>query len=118
VDRLFLDANVLFSAAYRKNAGLTLLWGLKGAILMSSTYAIEEARVDLQDGTQRSRLAKLVSRVEMRLFASFGPLPAGIDLPWKDRPILLGAIAAQATHLISGDKHILEGFSERQLLAY
>jgi hypothetical protein len=26
VDRVFLDANILFSAAYRPNAGLRLIW--------------------------------------------------------------------------------------------
>jgi len=29
MDRLFLDAHVLFSAAYRPNAGLLKLWKLK-----------------------------------------------------------------------------------------
>ena len=27
MDKLFLDANILFSAAYRANAGLLRLWG-------------------------------------------------------------------------------------------
>ena len=30
-------------------------------------------------------------------------MPSGIDLPAKDRPILLAAIEAKATHLVTGD---------------
>ena len=38
--------------------------------------------------------------------AETGALPLGIVLPTKDRPILLGAIAVGATHLLTGDvKH-------------
>jgi len=33
-------------------------------------------------------------------------LPGGIALPEKDRPILLAAIEARATHLITGDKRL------------
>ena len=33
-----------------------------------------------------------------------GSLPAGIVLPDKDRPILLSAIRAKATHLLTGDR--------------
>jgi uncharacterized protein len=33
-----------------------------------------------------------------------GKLPEGVSLPEKDRPILLSAIAANATHLITGDR--------------
>jgi uncharacterized protein len=49
MDRLFLDANVLFSAAYRPDAGLGQLWKLEGAILCSSHYALEEARINLTE---------------------------------------------------------------------
>ncbi len=31
------------------------------------------------------------------------PFPEGIELPEKDRPILQAAIAAAATHLVTGD---------------
>ncbi len=31
------------------------------------------------------------------------PLPPGIDLPPKDRPILLAAVRAGASHLVTGD---------------
>jgi predicted nucleic acid-binding protein len=104
VDRLFLDANVFFSAAYREDAGLARLWKLRKVELLSSSYAIEEARVNLREDTQRSRLATLVGGIHVIAMTFSGPLPDGIDLPDKDRPILLGAIQARATHLITGDK--------------
>jgi uncharacterized protein len=102
MDRLFLDANVLFSAAYRPRAGLLRLWKLPNALLCSSRYALEEARANLSTESQRGRLAEL-SEV-LQLFESQGQdLPASISLPEKDAPILLAAIAARATHLITGD---------------
>jgi uncharacterized protein len=102
MDRLFLDANVLFSAAYRADAGLVQFWKLKDVILCSSHYALEEARINLAENAQRRRLAKLARRV--RLFdAAPRKLPSGLSLPEKDTPIMLAAIEAQATHLITGD---------------
>jgi predicted nucleic acid-binding protein len=103
VDRLFLDANVLFSAAYREDAGLARFWKLN-VELLTSAYAVEEARVNLYDDAQRSRLAGLVSGIEVISNTSSGPLPSGVDLPEKDWPILLSAIQSRATHLITGDK--------------
>jgi predicted nucleic acid-binding protein len=100
--RLFLDANVLFSAAYRPAAGLLRFWKLPRAVLCSSRYALEEARANLSTESQRSRLAELSA--ELELFESKGGvLPAGVSLPDKDAPILLAAVASRATHLITGD---------------
>lgn len=117
MDRLFLDANILFSAAYRPQAGLRRLWELDDVELITSSYALQEARVNLQEPEQRERLEQLASTV--RMIASFvnRPLPAGVTLPDKDRPILLAALDAQATHLLTGDfrdfgpyyGHVVEG---------
>lgn len=103
MDRVFLDANVLFSAAYRESSGLRRLWELEGVQLVSSTYAIEEARRNLPEGEPRSRLQMLLASVQQSAEVSDRPLPAGMQLPAKDRPILLGAIRAGATHLLTGD---------------
>ena len=102
MDRLFLDANVLFSAAYQPDAGLLQLWKLKNVVLCASSYAVEEARINLEEEAQRARLEKLA--VVVNLFqASHSRLPQGISLPEKDAPILLAAIEARATHLLTGD---------------
>ena len=102
MDRLFLDANVLFSAAYSAKAGLLRFWNLKNIALCSSRYALEEARINLTDANQRQRLAKPSQALEL-FDGQPGDLPRGISLPDKDVPILLAAIAAKATHLITGD---------------
>ena len=104
MDRLFLDANVLFSAAYRPDSGLLRLWEMSGVELATSEYAAEEARVNLEAGAQRQRLTRLLARVILVSSATSGSLPQTLALPEKDRPILLAAIEARATHLITGDK--------------
>lgn len=101
--RVFLDANVLFSAAWRKDAGLARLWKLPGVQLLSSPYAAEEAARNLDTPAQRERLAHLLTGVELVPDAGAGELPEGVELPQKDRPILLAAIGAAATHLLTGD---------------
>jgi uncharacterized protein len=102
MDRLFLDASVLFSAAYRAKAGLLQFWKLKNVALCSSRYALEEARINLAKDPQKRRLEKLASSIEF-----FDSIPRGLHrgvvLPDKDVPILLAAIAAHSTHLITGD---------------
>ncbi|MGH8501374.1 MAG: PIN domain-containing protein [Gammaproteobacteria bacterium] len=103
MDRIFLDANVLFSAAYRANAGLTRLW-TADVELLTSRYAIEEARLNLAEEIQRDRLEKLLRNVRVVAELTSAPLPQDIDLPEKDRPILLAAMAAKASHLVTGDK--------------
>lgn len=100
--RLFLDANVLFSAAYQRKTGLLQLWTLKSAILCSSRYALEEARINLDEEGQRSRLIGLSRKLHL-YDAVQRRLPRGVSLPEKDIPILLAAISARATHLLTGD---------------
>jgi predicted nucleic acid-binding protein len=102
-DRVFLDANVLFSAAYREGSALAKLWKLDGIRLFTSGYAAEEARRNLTEEGQRRRLAELLRRVEV--IAEVDPRStAGDDrLPEKDRPILRAAVSARATHLLTGD---------------
>lgn len=105
MDRIFLDANVLFSAAYREDSSLRRLWDLKDVVLLTSAYALEEARRNLDAAEQRDRLEGLASHLEIVLS---GPttidLPEAVDLPQKDRPILQAAIEAGASHLLTGDR--------------
>ena len=102
MERIFLDANVLFSAAYRPHAGLARLWQLERVELVTSAHAAEEATLNLTGEDQRVRLAKLLEKV--RMTTAVAPLPPGVKLPGKDQPILQAAIQAQATHLLTGDK--------------
>ncbi len=116
MDLVFLDANILFSAAYRSDAGLKRLWKLPGARLITSAYAAEEARRNLGYPEQREDLAGLLDSVEVVTTA----LPAEhllystVKLPEKDQPILLAAIGAGATHLLTGDfRHFGPFYGER-----
>jgi uncharacterized protein len=100
---VFLDANILFSAAYRPDAGLRKLWEVPDVELVTSSYAAEEARRNLDLPEQRSALGALLQSVQV-LAATPGdpPLTVPIDLAEKDRPILAMAVAARATHLLTG----------------
>lgn len=113
MDRLFLDANVLFSAAYRQTSGLLRFWKLKEVTLCSSRYALEEARINLAEESQQRRLATLARRIQF-FEAAHDHLSQAISLPDKDRPILLAAIDARATHLITGDlRHFGQYFGRK-----
>jgi predicted nucleic acid-binding protein len=102
MDRLFLDANILFSAAYRTAPGLVQLWKLRDVTLCSSRYALEEARINLSEENQRRRLSRLSEKLQL-FEAAARELPRAISLPEKDVPILLAAIEARCTHLLTGD---------------
>lgn len=115
MDRLFLDANVLFSSAYRENAGVAVLWSLEQVTLYASPYVIEEARRNLDDRAQIKRLERLVRSLHL-VHSVTAPqvILQRVELPDKDWPILSGAITAGATHLITGDrKHFGRYFGDR-----
>lgn len=59
MDRVFLDADVLFSATYRSDSGLLALWRRAGASLLTSAYAVDEARRNLSEEDQRQGLEAL-----------------------------------------------------------
>ncbi len=101
--RVFLDANVLFSAAYLEGAGLVELWRRPDVRLLTSGYAAEEARRNLDTSDRRDRLERLLAAIEVVIEAPSARLPDAARLPEKDEPILRAAIAAQATHLLTGD---------------
>ena len=117
MDRLFLDANVLFSAAYREDAGATRLWKVPDATLVTSEYAIEEARRNLSEPEQIRRLDKLLANVERAASISLAEHQRqGIQLPAKDWPILGSAVGTNATHLITGDVKDLGAYFGKKAL--
>lgn len=116
MDRLFLDANVLFSAAYRSDGGLTRLWRVDSAQLISSSYAVHEARRNLHSEERLARLDRLLGDVTVVTRITLpDEIASSIDLPRKDRPILAGALAARATHLITGDRRHFGAYFGRTL---
>ena len=103
-DRVFLDANVLFSAAWLEQAGLARLWRLPGTDLLSSRVALAEAERNLDSDARRSRLQSFAAKLTLVDAPPGAALPAGIELVAKDAPILLAAIDAGASHLLTGDR--------------
>jgi predicted nucleic acid-binding protein len=102
--RIFLDANILFSAARpgsRMRAFLEVL--SQEADLLTNAYAVEETRrnLELKSPNGLKSLERLVRRCEM---VSQLAADLEVELPLKDRPILGGAIAGHATHLPTGDE--------------
>jgi predicted nucleic acid-binding protein len=104
MDVVFLDANVLYSAAHSTQTDLRRLWQLAGTRLVTSAYAVAEASRNLSTDIDRRRLTALVRSLQVIGALPQVPVPPGVDLPEKDLPILAGAIAAKATHLLTGDK--------------
>jgi uncharacterized protein len=83
------------------------LWDLSDVKLLTSEYALDEAQRNLE-AIRPERLADLYSLAGK---VSIVPQPStlamfqsGIGLHGKDLPILLAAIEAHATHLLTGDK--------------
>jgi uncharacterized protein len=107
LDRVFLDANVLFSAAYSAEGCFLELWRRKGIRLLTSEYAVQEAKRNLVDADCLKRLKELTETMEI-VPSCAGNLPSDVirnaNLPEKDQPILAAAIHAQATHLLTGDR--------------
>ena len=88
-----MDANVLYSAAYLERSGLSRLWALNDVALISSAYAMEEARRNLaidQPGALK-RLTRLMEALATADAPQALKLPKNVRLDFKDRPILLDA---------------------------
>jgi predicted nucleic acid-binding protein len=116
VDRLFLDANVLFSAAWAEGSALNRLWRLRGVRLLASSYVIDEAERNLPGSEARERLRTLLASVE-RVADPAAALDqrAELLLPENDRPVLRAALGARATHLVSGDRRAFGAFYGKAL---
>ena len=104
--RVFLDANVLFTAAHNPSgkAALVIALGVKGRWeVLSSSYAVEEAHRNIASKFPdfQSRLQDLIDSIS--IVASGSGTDCPVKLPEKDRPIMEAAIRTQATHLLTGD---------------
>ncbi len=104
--KLFLDANILFTAAHNSKgkALFVIELGRQGYWeLFSSPYALEEARRNLERKFPHAlddlgTFQHGIHLIEHRAGLEF---PEG--LAQKDQPIFQAALACQATHLITGD---------------
>ena len=121
--RVFLDANVLFSAAKSNGAIRQLLTSLKDAqhTQVADTYVQTEAvrNIAAKADTQAiSDLKALLGSVEVTAvqFAqqSIARQSAVLWLPDKDRPVLIAAMVLACDALVTGDStHFGVGFGKR-----
>lgn len=102
--KVFLDANILFSASDTGSATRGLLDRLiEVGKAVSSPHAWEEARRNLE--RKRPHLLPGLEEVRCRLTITHAfRLPPDVDVADKDKPVLAGAIGAGCTHLWTSDR--------------
>lgn len=117
--RVFLDANILFSAAKSDGAVRGLLKSLRphGHVLVADGFVAEEARRNLaRKGAADAldSLHALLTVVELAAVRSHAA-ESWLDwLPAKDRPVLAAAVALRCDVLMTGDrKHFSVAYGER-----
>ena len=106
--RIFLDANILFSAARADGAVRQLLaiTEAAGHELWADAYVFEEARRNLAAKTPGGLpvLNAMAVRIKIGgINTSSSLLPDTVNLPEKDRPVLAAAIFHHCDILVTGD---------------
>ena len=107
--KLFLDANVLFTAAHNPGGKASLVVAFRARAdwaLVTSTYAREEAlrNVRAKAPEAEGRLRAILENLDVVGHRSNLEFPTG--LVEKDRPIIQAALGCGASHLLTGDlKH-------------
>lgn len=108
--RLFLDANVLFSAAHKPASAQGLLIEFAARVwieIISSPYAVDEARRNLKRKSPHSGAAwaKIESTIQLASEPDHESLAwAGKLVVAKDAPILASAARAKVDWLVTGDR--------------
>ncbi len=107
--RIFLDANILFSAAKTDGAIREFMASLRsgGHTLVVDAYVLDEARRNLEAKFPAS-LGNLDAMLpNLEICAKVGPAlqeDVASTLLWKDRPVLAAAIHLRCHILLTGDK--------------
>jgi predicted nucleic acid-binding protein len=109
--RIFLDANILFSAAYLEKSRPGSLFQLANVglcELVASPYAIEEARRNLtfKRAERLAEFARLTATVTICAEPSkeYIEWALALGLGPKDAPILAAAAQAKTVMLVTGDR--------------
>jgi len=116
--RIFLDANILFSAAKSDRAIRQLLRLLLDArhVCVIDEFVVAEARRNLVAKYPKavSELDSIVLAIGVNPFASdANSTPEVVWLPEKDRPVLASAIRLRCDALLTGDRtHFGAGYGK------
>lgn len=119
--RVYLDANILFSAAKSDGAVRELLARLVrgGHLLVADAYVVEEARRNLarKGPSALAMLEQLLGDVELALVRQLElPTRVAALLPEKDRPVLAAADRLGCDVLLTGDRtHFGDLYGKRVL---
>ncbi len=103
--RLFLDANVLVSAAWKDASKVTRIWEIPNAELVTSNFVLAECKRNLPRQEQQNRLEQLLLAVRVLNFPKAPALENPPDLPEKDQHVLAAAVLARADFLVTGDRN-------------
>ncbi|MFP5454196.1 MAG: putative toxin-antitoxin system toxin component, PIN family [Alphaproteobacteria bacterium] len=107
--RIFLDANILFSAARSAGAIRELIRRLHvaGHILVADEYVVAEARRNLLAKAPEA-IGQLEAMLRTLMLAPHRPAPLpeelAVLLPEKDRPVLAAALNLRCDVLVTGDR--------------
>ena len=120
--RIFLDANILFSAAHATQSPLRAFFRLAEAgmcELLASPYALDEARRNIarKYPAKTADLEQLIAQIAVCREAGAEELrwACSTGLADKDTPILAAAAQAKADFLVTGDRADFGGLYERNL---
>lgn len=114
MDRLFLDANVLFSGAWRGGGFVRALFELDDVERITSHAVVREAHAALARFSAEDGLGALLMRVAIIESGPIDAVPAeALLLAEKDVHVLAAALGCGATHLITGDVKHFGPFMER-----
>jgi predicted nucleic acid-binding protein len=103
--RLFLDPNVLISAAWKDGSKVSRLWQIPGVHLMTSEYCVTESYRNLHTAERADRLSGFLISIQILTFSSPPLLNELSLLPEKDQPVLAAAVLARADFLVTGDRN-------------
>ena len=120
--RIFLDANILFSAALNTGSRLRVFFRLAEAgvcELLASPFVLDEARRNIarKHPTKIADLEQLIARIAICREATSDEVrwARSAGLPDKDAPILAAAVQAKAEMLVTGDRADFGSLYERKL---
>ena len=125
--KVFLDANILFAVAWRPDGGCRKLIDQlqRNAIsLATSQYAAHEAQRNIRkkvlklkgsSSQEEAVLNQLLEEIVLISNRDIFALENHTTIPLKDWPIIEGAVAFGATHLLTGDKDHFGSYQHKKV---